>query len=75
MRSRIVQTLAVAILAASATAAPALAGSPYEAGPQPSRKDGAVPRSAARGPSGLFSCSFREVRTKMERKNCGTIRY
>ena len=77
MRRRWVKTLAAFAVAAAASA-PASAGSPYIDGArqgqtgQPSPPGGgAMP--IRRGPAGLFRCSFREQRTKLERKNCGTI--
>lgn len=83
MRRRLVRALAALTLAGAA--APALAGSPYGGGDSPGQGTGqgtvqgarrgapaAVP--ARRGPAGLFNCSFREQRTKLERKNCGTLR-
>lgn len=81
MRRRLVRTLAaLALVGAAGAAAPALAGSPYEGGVQPGQggtqgaRPAAAPPPARRGPAGLFDCSFRERRTKLERKNCGTLR-
>ena len=77
MRRRWVKTLAAFAVAAAASA-PASAGSPYAEGAglglpgQPSPPGGGA-RPIGRGPAGLFRCSFREQRTKLERKNCGTI--
>lgn len=63
--------------ALAALTAPALAGSPFYG-------DAAAPRVSVTGQDlgpvpthrmGPFSCSYREQRTKLERKNCGGQRF
>lgn len=74
MRRRTVRLLAAFVLAASASGSPALAGSPHEGTPAEQRRDVAPP-PVRRAPAGLFNCSSREQRTKLERKNCGGTRF
>ena len=66
--------LIFAALAAPAPVASALAGSPYEDGTRTEHRREVVPPSHGQGPAGLFNCSFKEQRTKLERKNCGGTR-
>ncbi len=76
MHCKALPVLALTTLAlASLAVAPAMAGAPVSDPRETARQgDGSATAVAARR-AGHFSCSPGEVRTKLERKNCGSVRF
>lgn len=59
----------------AAPLSPAVAGSPYNDGADSVRSYGGTASAVPSRRAGHFSCSMNEVRTKLERKNCGERRF
>ena len=69
------QSLALlAFVAAPCIATPAFAGSPYYAAPEmaPEMSQGmpSMSRPMMKRRAGVYSCSYREVHTRLEKKDC-----
>ncbi len=73
MRQFCLHLIALSALAVGAT--PAFAGSPFYDMPDAAQTSDTTPHSVAYRQEGHFTCSYNERRTRLERKNCGGVRY
>jgi hypothetical protein len=71
MRRLCFQSLAlIAFAAAPCAATSALAGSPYYDAPEMAEAAPVMTAPLVRHRAGHYSCSYREIHTRLERKNC-----
>ncbi len=73
MRQFCLHLIALSTLAVGAT--PAFAGSPFYDMSDSAQTSDTTSHPVAQRQEGHFTCSYNERRTRLERKNCGGVRY